>query len=124
MTLHFFSVERRDGLFGVGYLDFPDLIMVRAREDPEALKAMLEEVLEGVIRRTGLQLDAPSRQIFMRNNPGREASAAGRIQNKDAVMKVRIYLVENRLYQIMTVGEKNGLKEKDVDLFFYSFRLL
>ncbi len=52
--------------------------------------------------------------------PGREIT----IEKKgEIVAKMRIYLVNNRLYQVMVLGPGAAFSTKDVGIFLDSFRL-
>jgi hypothetical protein len=106
-----------DSYFVVSYSDFPSAQLKKGDEAKRLEQACkgAEESSRGNLR--------DKKQIRLGDRyAGREFV----IEKDGAVIaKMRIYLVENRLYQIMVLGKGSifSSKEKDVGVFMDSFRL-
>jgi hypothetical protein len=134
---------RHYSYFVVSYSDFPLAKLGMGFEDKRLEQACLgaEDKSKGKIReKKSIKLNGrcPRHEVeklahaagigvlasiqFGGEYPGREI-----VLEKDGaiIAKMRIYLVENRLYQIMVLGEGPifSAKEKDVGIFLNSFRL-
>jgi hypothetical protein len=109
---------RNDSCFVVSYCDFP-LKELKA----DSVEKRLEQACKGAVEKSGGKLRGAEKPIQLDGkHPGREIV----IEKKgEVIAKMRIYLVERRLYQVMVLG--NGPifapKEKDVGIFLDSFRL-
>jgi hypothetical protein len=133
---------RHDSYFVVSYCDFPPTELKKGQERKRLDQACIGAVESstGKIReKKPITLDrrCPRSDIgewfqagigslgsikFDVEYPGREL-----VLEKDGavIAKMRIYLVENRLYQVMVLGNGSifAPKEKDVGIFLDSFRL-
>jgi hypothetical protein len=108
---------RHDSYFVVSYSDFPPAELKKGEEEKRLDQACngAAESLRGELREENpIKLDGrhPGREFFIRKNGA-------------VIAKVRIYLVENRLYQVMVLGSGQifSSKEKDAGIFLDSFRL-
>ncbi len=118
INLTMYSVEVSDSAFLVSYADYPQDMMSTA--DP--LK-VLDGAMNGQITNFGGTVLSSS-DVSLSDNPGREFSASGKVTTAgDGSLRGRIYLVKNRLYQIIVVGLKDKVKTEDVDKFLKSFKL-
>jgi hypothetical protein len=61
-----------------------------------------------------------SSDVSLGGNPGREFT----IENDTMVLRVRLYLVQRRLYQILVVGTKALINSAETERFQSSFELL
>jgi hypothetical protein len=108
---------RHDSYFVVSYGDFPRAKLKQGEEEKRLDQACngAAESLRGEIRHEEpIKLE------------GRHPGRAFVIRKDGAVIaKMRIYLVENRLYQVMVLGKGPifSSKEKDAGIFLDSFRL-
>jgi hypothetical protein len=108
---------RHDSYFVVSYSDFPPADLKKSEEEKR-----LDHACNGAAEKCRGKLREEKSIKLNDRYAGREFF----IDKDGAVIaKVRIYLVENRLYQVMVLG--NGpifsSKEKDVGIFLDSFRL-
>ena len=108
---------RHDSYFVVSYSDFPPADLKKSEEVKR-----LDHACNGAAEKCR---GKPREEKSIKLND-RYAGREFFIDKDGAVIaKVRIYLVENRLYQVMVLG--NGpifsSKEKDVGMFLDSFRL-
>jgi hypothetical protein len=81
-----------------------------------ARDGMVEEQGARVTNETTIQLDY--------TYPGREVAFEGSLGNKRFSGRSRIFLVEQRLYQLMILGEQAAVDEEDADRFLLSFEHL
>ncbi|HWG49896.1 MAG TPA: hypothetical protein VN669_09405 [Candidatus Acidoferrales bacterium] len=58
--------------------------------------------------------------VSLAGNPGREFT----IENDTMVLRVRLYVVQRRLYQILVVGTKDLINSAETERFQSSFQLL
>jgi hypothetical protein len=107
-----------DSAFVVSYCDYAAAELKKGAEDKR-----LEQACKGAVERSRGELRGEAKAIKLAGKyPGREIV----IEKKgEIIAKMRIYLVDNRLYQVMVLG--NGpffsRKDKDVGNFLDSFRL-
>lgn len=116
VTFHFFTLEYLDSWFSVQYADYPDKY-VQQRSPQE----MLDDAQGACI--VGLQSKLISQQdISLNQYPGRDLT----LQNTAGtlVIKARLFLVGNRIYQVTvrTIPKTENLKY--VLEFLNSFKLL
>lgn len=119
IDIHTFLAEVGNRAYVVGYSDYPAEIM--RQSDPEQIldgsRDGAADNLKGqVISENSLTLD---------NHPGREFVINATAQNNlKMTVKARIYLVKNRLYQVMLATPQNEFNPSDADAFLKSFKLL
>lgn len=105
---------RNDSLFVVSYCDFPGPELKKAEVDKR-----LDQARDGAL--------ASARGKKRSEEPIKLGGHAGReiVIEKDGevVVKMRIFLVKNRLYQVMVLGNGPVFASKDVGVFLDSFRL-
>jgi len=115
-----FSSEDRASAYVVGYADYPaDLIR---QADPDA---MLDGARDGAVSNVKGKL-VNEREMSLRDYPGKEleieAPIGGVSQNGTII--TRLYLVDQRLYQLITVTPQGRDSSEDVQKFLDSFKLL
>ena len=119
MLAHLYSSDRRDAYFAVGYSDYPlALVMGTA---PDALFAGIRDTW---VRRIEGRLVAGDRVTLAKQHPGLEFVAEGKIQGEDAFLHARLFLVDQRLYQIVAIGRKGEVAQGLVNRYLNSFRLI
>jgi hypothetical protein len=114
---HFFTVEADRGslVYMVVYGDYPEALM--AAGDKEMLLDAARSGAVGNIQGTLLS----ERTVSLGGHPGRELqvlSADGRL-----ALRMRIYLVNSRQYQVVAVTPKETRSTEDRDRFLDSFRI-
>ncbi len=118
INLTMFTTQVSSAAYLVSYSDYPEDMMSSA--DP--LK-----VLEGAQNGSITNFDGKllsSKDITLDDNPGKEFTAEGKVTNPgDGSLSGRIYLVKNRLYQIIVIGLKDKTPAADIDKYLKSFKL-
>jgi hypothetical protein len=114
IEIHMFSAEQGQQAWMVGYSDYPPEIVEAS--DAEGL---LGASRDGAVSNVNGELvsDAP---VSLNEHPGREFTASA----QGLSLRARIFLVENRLYQIMAVVPKGQENSEEVDRFLQSFQLI
>jgi hypothetical protein len=105
---------RNDSLFVVSYSDFPEADLKKGDVDKR-----LDQARDGAIAsaRGKKRSEEP---LKLKGHAGREVVIE---KDGEVVVKMRIYLVKNRLYQVMVLGNGPVFASKDVAIFLDSFRL-
>lgn len=119
IDIHFFIAEQGGESYLVGYSDYPEA-MAQA-SDPEK---MLDSGRDGAVKNVNGTLVSEAR-ITLDGHPGRELTIAAKAGNgQDLVLRGRIVLVGNRLYQVVTVALKGNENSSRIEDFLKSFKLL
>ncbi len=119
IALHLFSTQQDNIGYFVSYCDYPPTVM--AHGDPEK---MLDGSRDGALSNAKGQLLSETR-ITLAGNPGRELVMEAADESGRAVtIKGRLFMVKNRLYQVMVVAPRSQAGDKEVDQFLQSFKLL
>src|SRR5215210_6675501 len=120
MTAHLYSSDRPDSYFAVGYADYPLALVVGTA--PEQL---FSGVRQTWLQRIDGKLTATDDTIKLDGKyAGTEFQAAGKINGIDAFVHARLYLVDQRLYQVISMGRKDEVSQGIVNRFLNSFRLI
>ena len=119
IEVHFFIADQGEKSFLVVYSDYPSEVIKTS--DPEK---MLDGSRDGAINNVKGEL-VSEEHISLNNYPGRDFTIGAQTENgQDLFMRGRIFLVENRLYQIMVMATKGNENNKEIDDFLESFALL
>jgi len=113
-----YSTELQDSVFGVGYADYPAELV---RNVPH--RELFTTVRSSWLSRIDGKLQGDGTAIGLEGNPGMEYIAAGKFNGRDAYLRGRIYLVGNRLFQVVVFGDKHTLPLSDINKFVDSFKL-
>jgi hypothetical protein len=118
VTMTMYACSLKHGTMAIAYADYPAgaLAGERGRERLDAER-------DALLRNIGATSHSEER-VSVGGLPGRQIYAEGRTGTRSALLKARFVVAGNRLYQIAYVGEPNGLKMADIDMFLNSFRLL
>jgi hypothetical protein len=119
ITGHWYSLEQNDAVFGVGYADWPAAFVQNA--PPRQIFTIIRQ---GWLQRIAGTLRGDSVDIKLDGNLGMEFAASGKLNGRDAYLKGRLYLVDNRLYQVVAFGDEGKVSQSDVDRFMGSFKLI
>ncbi len=115
ITFHMALSEGRTWGFASAYADFPDWTV-----DKKDAKELLHGARDGALRNIGGKLEKES-WIELEGHPGIELVFSAPSQKIKA--KARIYLVKNRLYQVLGGQTEDAYDEAELDRFLDSFRL-
>jgi hypothetical protein len=120
MFAHLYSSDRPDSYFAVGYADYPLALVVGG--SPEQL---FSGVRDTWLRRIGGTLTATDNTVKLDGKyPGIEFQARGKVNEADAFLHARLYLVDQRLYQLIAMGRKDVVSQGVINRFLNSFRLI
>ena len=119
IILYLFSTQQDNIGYFVSYCDYPPETMAHGD-----LEKMLDGSRDGALSNVKGELVSETK-ITLEGNPGRElvmetADESGR----RATIKGRLFMVKNRLYQVMVVAPRSQAADKEVDQFIQSFKLL
>jgi hypothetical protein len=103
----------------VMYNDFPG----GAALDGNMREQALNEYRKGLVRGQGNVTVESETRINYGEHPGREFVASMTVIGQRTKTKIRIYLVGNRLYQLMAIGGAAFLESNESRQFFDSFEL-
>ncbi|HEX2828840.1 MAG TPA: hypothetical protein VHP37_20990 [Burkholderiales bacterium] len=120
MTAFLYSSDRPLSYYAVGYTDYPLALVVG--KDPY-------EVFEGVrntwVRRIGgRRVGSDGKLTLSGKYQGLEFTAEGDSKGTEAVMQARLFLVDQRLYQVIAMGRKNAVPQGEINRFLNSFALV
>lgn len=113
-----FTAQIGAAAYLVSYSDYPEEVMAQA--DP--LKVLDGAMNGSVTNFSGTVIE--SKDISINDNPGKEFTANGKVNNPgDGSLRGRIYLVKNRLYQVIVIGLKDKMATADINKYLQSFKL-
>ncbi|MBP7688077.1 MAG: hypothetical protein KA765_09220 [Thermoflexales bacterium] len=119
IDMHTFLAEVGNRAYIVVYADYPAEIMQQS--DPEQI---LDGGRDGAADNLKGQILSEN-TLTLDNHPGREFVINATAQdNLEMTVQARLYLVKNRLYQIMLAAPQSEFKSSDADAFLKSFKLL
>jgi hypothetical protein len=114
-------------LFAVGVVRLPPELV----SDPAAREALLDWFDQGLVRRFGL-VQVRRSPVALSVPPGRSLHAARALdaaarvgaERRPGTIAARLFLVDDRLYQVIALGAEGELPPEVQDNFLASFRLL
>jgi hypothetical protein len=119
ITGYWYSLEQKDSVFGVGYADYPLQIL---RGTPP--RQMFTIVREGWLKKIAGKLEGNATDLKLDGKwHGMEFTARGQLDGRDAWMRGRFYLVDNRLYQLVVFGNQKTIPSSDINRFLASFKV-
>ncbi|MBF0105900.1 MAG: hypothetical protein HQM16_11295 [Deltaproteobacteria bacterium] len=119
LKMNMFTGEKPDGTaYVVMYIDYPPEMIKLT--DPQV---MLDGAKTGALENTGGKLIS-EKVVSLDGHPGRIVAVAVNKGTEEGVIKTHLYLVNNRLYQIMAAGLKKNIETKEVEDYLSSFKLV
>jgi hypothetical protein len=119
MEAHLYAADGPNAYFAIGYSDYP-LALV--------LGGSAQELFAGVrdtwVRRLEGRLVSRDDRISAGKYPGYAFSAVGKAKGADAILDARLYLVDQRLYQIVAITRRHEVAQGVVNRYLDSFRLI
>lgn len=119
IEIHMFVADRGQESWLVGYSDYPEEIVQAA--DPQL-------ILEGAGNGAAANVDGELvsiAQTSLNDYPGRKVTISAQAQNgQDMVVQGHMFLVGNRLYQILVVVPKGQESRQEIADFLQSFQLI
>lgn len=120
MFAHLYSSDRPASYFAVGYADYPLALVIGT--PPERLFSAVRQTW---IERIDGKLTASDGTIELAGKyPGTEFQASGKMNGVGAFIHARLYLVDQRLYQVISMGRKDEVSQGVVNRFLNSFHLI
>lgn len=118
IEIYTFTAEDRQAAYIVAYSDYPEALVTQSEPD-----VILDGSRDGAVGNVGGTLINETR-VELQGNPGRALVIDTTTDDgQAATVNARIYLVDNRLYQILVVVPKEDEVDVDVDGFLDSFSL-
>jgi hypothetical protein len=118
IEVHIFAAEQKSQSLMVMYSDYPAK-MVQGAD----IEKIYDGGRDGAVNNVKGQLVSESK-IWLYGSPGREIFLKTKANGQDAMVRDRIYLVGNRLYQVMAVTLAGKERSSEIETFLDSFRLL
>lgn len=116
VTLKMWLVEKKTGAFFVAVANLPEPV------PPGMEKVVLDKARDGALKNARAELKA-EKDIQAGKHPGREI-VAGLNQPQGALLRLRLFLVGQRLYQVMVVGQAEFVEDRTGTAFLDSFALV
>jgi hypothetical protein len=113
-VLHMNTAQAGKTLYGANYCDFP------AEIKKAPLKQVFDSSRDGAVANLEGEL-AGEKDIKLGEYPGREIQID--VAGGKRLFRVRVYLVDQRLYQVVVFGTKEAATSKEADKFLDSFKL-
>ena len=113
-VLHMNTVEAGKTLYGANYCDFP----AEVKKVPR--KQVYDSSRDGAVANMEGKL-ASEKDTKLGEHPGREIRID--VAGGKRLFRVRVYLVEQRLYQVVVFGTPEAATSKEADKFLDSFKL-
>ena len=120
MSAHLYSSDRAASYYAVGFSDYP--LAFAVTENPDAI---FKGVRDTWVRRIGGRTVGPDRKLTLAGKyPGVEFTAEGNAKGAPAYLQARLFLVDQRLYQVIAMGLKNQVPQGELNRFLDSFQLV
>lgn len=119
MSAHLYSSDRPDAYYAVGYSDYP-LALVLAGSPGQIFAG----VRDTWVKRVQGKLSGNSPLKLAGKYPGLRFTAVGTFKDAETFVEGRLYLVDQRLYQVIAMGRKSELSQGVVNRFLDSFKLI
>jgi hypothetical protein len=119
IDMHLFVSGKGNTAYMAAYSDYPESYV--QERDPDAI---LDGGRDGAVKNLSGRLVSETK-ITLDNSPGREIRIdTSEKHGSTAAVKARIFLIKNRLYQILVAAPDEELDKPAVNEFLKSFRLL
>lgn len=109
-----YKVERDQDFYVISHIDIATLSQL----PPNGVRDVLQKMPADMMKSIGGKL-VSNKKITLRKNPGQEFDFLMQVSGKETTGKGRIYVVGNRVYTLLSVGNP-----KDISRFVNSFNLL
>lgn len=116
VDVYLFAIVQKDRAFLATYADYP-----RGTIAKQGLQDSLDKARDGNIKGVKGKLVSEKKITLKKKDDGREALIA--LPDKNGAYRVRIYLVGDRLYQVLVAGPDDFAKGKDATAFLDSFEV-
>src|SRR5262249_10893430 len=117
VTMKSFFYQQQDGAYGFAFADPP----IPAGESSEQTQKRLDGARDGMVRNIQGELVGESRIWLQAKHPGREVRAD--LPGKVGIARARVYLVGQRMYQVIAVGRPAWVNSVEATKFLDSLAL-
>lgn len=117
LTIITYTFEEKDGVMAVAYLDFPASVSL----SPKNINSSFNNGRDAMLRTMDAKLLKEDKITLQGKYPGREIKAE--VPSKASEMYTSMYLVDNRLYQVLIMGRDEWLNSDKARKFLNSFAL-
>jgi hypothetical protein len=117
VTAHIIMYESRIAAYVVTYSDFPASQIKSSSADE-----LLDGACQGVASNIGGTITS-QKSISIDNHPGQEVKVSASSRGKKVEVRNRIYLVGNRLYQVIVTAAPGDTEDATANKFVTSFKL-
>lgn len=119
IDLHLFAAQEDNIAYVIAYSDYPP-----ENAPPDYAEKMLDGARNGAVGNTLGKLVSETK-ISLSGYPGRELLIETRGEDRPpSIIKGRLFMVKNRLYQVTVVAPWGKAGDKIIDDFLQSFKLL
>lgn len=119
LSIHTFSVQIESGVaFTLMYVDYPKAVI-----EGRGCSRLVASLGKGVVGQLG-GVPTAAGEFDDGELKGQQISFHGKAQEIETAGQLRLFLVENRLYQLLVWGSKEGFNQGVAQEFFGSFKLL
>ncbi|MBT3362408.1 MAG: hypothetical protein HN929_09605 [Chloroflexi bacterium] len=115
IDIYAFSVENSDAAYAVVYSDYPQSMI-----DQSNVQDMLDDACSGAVEGAQGSMNSQT-SITYSSYPGREINLT---TSNDTIITQRMYVVGNRLYQLLIETEAGDASSSNVAKFLDSFELV
>lgn len=111
----FIAEDKNKGVYVISFSDYPDADLKK-----DLLQKRLDQARDGAVASVNGMLKA-EKAIQLEGHPGRELAieSAGVV-----IVRMRMFVVDRRLYQVLVLGPAPILASKEITFFLDSFRLI
>lgn len=118
MSMKIFSVDEKDGMMGIAYIDVPR----GENMTNQQINAILTGARVGLIKTMDGKLIKEDPITLQGKYKGREIR--GEVPSKNAELFCSMYLVKGRVFQVMIIGRDHWMNSDKARKFLNSFTLL
>lgn len=114
--IHIASVQQRDGMYAVLFVD----ATVPLADNDDVVRRRLDACRKSLLDKSKLELKGETPILLDGKYPGREIRA----DSPKGPSRTRLYLVDNRVYQVSAAGTKTFMDSPQTIKFFDSFQVI
>jgi hypothetical protein len=109
-----YTIDEKDGAYVVVFADLP----ISAHESAQQTQLRLDGARDGMLRSTSARLTSESPLLLAGKYPGREINAD--LPERKGILRARLYIVGQRLYQILAAGGSTWAQSSQANQFLDS----
>jgi hypothetical protein len=118
IQMHMFVVDQTNKAIVLIYCDYDAKDVAKT-----SIKALLDGARDGGVKNSGGGKLTKETDITLDGNPGRELTIEAKVTSGIRVFRIQFFMVKNRLYQIILVGDDSTADAEKAKTIFKSFKL-